>query len=114
MWELLKPVFASGSILRLTPHPTYPLEANGVRIGKYTPDFEYFDTRGTHHVVETKGYMTAEASLRIRVFKALYPSVRFHLIRQTAWNAYKAGRVKKGGAAAKVVDSFLASLSPAP
>lgn len=73
-----------GEIKKLARQCKYYLSANGIEIGSYKPDFEYYDNKLERViVVECKGRMTGEASLRIRVFLALYPDLDFVLIRQS-------------------------------
>lgn len=68
-------------ITDLTCQPEFELKVNDIRIGKYTADFAYIENK-KKVVVEAKGYMTKDASLRIRVFKALYPEIEFVLVKQ--------------------------------
>ncbi len=41
----LKLLAQAKTILNLEVHPIYPLEINGVKIGRYTPDFTYLERR---------------------------------------------------------------------
>jgi hypothetical protein len=72
----------AGLISGLQHHPpAYPLEVNGTKIGRYQPDFVYFDNDVGHSIVEdVKSPMTKKLEayrLRIKVFRALYPDVDF-------------------------------------
>jgi hypothetical protein len=59
--------------------PEYPLKVNGVLIGYFTPDFGYFEG-GRNFVDDVKGVVTAEASLRMRIFMACYPEIRLRIV----------------------------------
>ena len=76
-------------IKALGVHPKYPLKVNGVLIGVYTADFAYFE--GGRQVTEdVKGMVTPEASLRMRVFMALYPSHELRIVdRKGGWERFK-------------------------
>lgn len=75
----LKLMERARAIRGLGVHPAYPLKVNGVVIGTYTADFVYFD--GGRQVVEdVKGLVTGEASLRMRIFMALYPAHELRVV----------------------------------
>ena len=59
--------------------PEFPLKINGVLIGFFTPDFGYFEG-GRQYVDDVKGMITAEASLRMRVFMACFPDIRLRIV----------------------------------
>lgn len=63
----------------VTVKPEFPLKINGVLIGHFTPDFGYFEG-GRQYVDDVKGMITAEASLRMRVFMACYPEIRLRIV----------------------------------
>jgi Protein of unknown function (DUF1064). len=67
-----------GLIRNLEVHPVYELVVNGVRVGKFTPDFRYF--RGNAVVVEDfkspATVKTKDYQLRKRLTEALYPGTK--------------------------------------
>ena len=67
----LKLMERAGHIARLTVHPVLPLAVNGVKIGKYTPDFRY-EEGPEIHFEDVKGVMTRDAALRIKLAEAIY------------------------------------------
>jgi len=77
----LKWLERAGDIKALTVHPRFPLTINGVTIGHYTGDFLYY-SGGRKTLEDVKGTITAEASLRLRVFKALHPEIAIHIHRR--------------------------------
>lgn len=46
----------------------------------YTPDFKITHLDGTHHWVETKGYMDAKSKTKIKRFEKYYPSEKLTLV----------------------------------
>lgn len=76
----LKMQQAAGVIYDLLVHPVFPLVVNGTKIGRYTADFRY-KSDGDEVVVEVKGFVTRDYSLRKRLFKALYPELVFLEVR---------------------------------
>lgn len=66
----------AGLISMLDVHPVFPLEINGVYIGRFTPDFSYTTGTGCQIVVEDvkggRATKTEAYSLRKRVFQACY------------------------------------------
>lgn len=72
-YATLKLLERAKDIKALGVHPVYPLKVNGVVIGTYKPDFVYF--KGGRQIIEdVKGIITKDASLRMRLFMALYPT----------------------------------------
>ncbi len=74
-WLELRALEAAGEISQLTAHPVYELEANGIRIGRITPDASYVTKDGEMVIEDTKGgRVTATEAYRLRrkVFQALY------------------------------------------
>jgi len=47
----------------------------------YTPDFKVIDLDGTHHWVETKGYMDAKSATKIKRFAKYYPEETLKIVR---------------------------------
>lgn len=76
----------------LACHPRFPLTINGVTIGVYTGDFIYH-SGGRKVVEDVKGRMTAEASLRLRVFKALNPDIEVRIHHKGESKALKQRKV---------------------
>lgn len=79
-------------IKALARQPKYPLTVNGVTIGTYTPDFCYFE--GGRKVCEdVKGVVTQVASLRMRLFKALYPDIELRTVKKGVSAQFKQRKV---------------------
>ncbi len=69
----LKLLEKAGQISHFSVHPRFELVVCGQVIGRYTPDFYYVDEVLKKETVEdVKGVMTRDASIRIRVFQALF------------------------------------------
>lgn len=64
-------------IRELELQPKFPLEINGVKIGRYTADFRYINKQGRVVVEEVKGYKDSLYKFRIKVFHALYGNSDF-------------------------------------
>lgn len=75
----LKLLERAKEIKSLGVHPVYPLRINGVTIGTYKPDFAFFEG-GRKIAEDVKGLVTAEASLRMRVFMACYPEIELRIV----------------------------------
>jgi len=70
-YQELKLLQAAGEISHLGVHPSWELVVNGVKIGKYTADFEYRE--GKEYVVEDyKGVRTRDYVLRKKLMLALH------------------------------------------
>ena len=69
------------SDLQAHPQPTYRLEVNGELICKYSPDFEYTDRNGSRRVEDTKGVLTKECALKLKLMKACH-GIDVELIRR--------------------------------
>lgn len=68
-----------GEITDLRPHPIFTLWVNGQQIGIFTPDSCYRE-HGELVVCEVKSPATrrlADYRLRLKIFRACYPTVRF-------------------------------------
>lgn len=65
-YDLLKRRVEQGEISDLTCHPSWELEANGVRIGRYTADFSYTQN-GALVVEDVKSAPTRTTDYRLRV-----------------------------------------------
>ena len=88
-YSQLKLLERAREIKALGVHPKYPLKVNGVLIGVYTADFVYFEG-GRQIVEDVKGMVTPEASLRMRVFMALFPSHELRIVdRKGGWERFK-------------------------
>ena len=65
----------AGEVVKLTPHPVYQLLVNGVRIGKFTADFEWVSKDGEVHIEDVKGGQATKTTayrLRKRLFEACH------------------------------------------
>jgi Protein of unknown function (DUF1064) len=64
----------AGRIRAWSRAPLFPLVVNGVKIGRYTPDFAVTHLDGREELLEVKGGLIAR-DFRIRwlLFRALYP-----------------------------------------
>lgn len=79
-------------IKALAVHPVFFLVVNGVTVGKFTADFMYHE--GGRKVVEdVKGLVTPEASLRMRVFMALYPDHELRVVKKGVPTQFKQRKV---------------------
>lgn len=92
----LKLLEKAKEIYHLKTHVSFPLERGEVRVTEmrgnkvriYTVDFAYLEPKlgesgGWQRVVEdTKGVRTGESSLRMSIFKALYPEIELRVIKQ--------------------------------
>ncbi len=86
----LKALEAAGEIHNLTLQPRYEFVVNGVRVGRYTPDFEYMDNDGDIHTEDVKGVRTRDLSLRVKLMRAC------HGVTVALWPAKTARKRKKG------------------
>lgn len=77
--QQLKLMERARAILALAHQPKFPLVVNGVTVGVYTPDFIYFDA-GRTICEDVKGIVTEAASLRMRLFMALYPNHELRIV----------------------------------
>jgi hypothetical protein len=82
----LKALQAAGEIHGLKLQPRYEFVVNGVRVGRYTPDFEYMDNEGDIHTEDVKGVRTRDLSLRLKLMRAC------HGVTVTLWPARKPAR----------------------
>lgn len=81
-WVELCLLERAGTITGLQRQTVFKMNVNGVFVGKYTPDFEYHEG-GKRVVEDVKGVVTEAASLRMKVFQALHPEIRFAVIKKT-------------------------------
>lgn len=58
--------------LQAHPQPRYRLDVNGVHVCVYHPDFEYLDRDGEKRVEDTKGILTKDHEMKLRLMKALH------------------------------------------
>ena len=63
-----------GAVSDLVVQPTWALEVNGVKVGRYTADFQYLDVPRNERVVEDfkGGPVSRDVPLRLKLMKALY------------------------------------------
>ena len=63
------------------PQQPIPLSVNGVKIGKMVCDFKLLHVDETLEYVEVKGMETAVYRLKLKILRALYPELKFTVIR---------------------------------
>jgi len=68
----LKQLRAIGDICDLKVHPRWEFVVGGVRIGRYTADFQYRDRKLETHVEDVKGVKSRDLALRLNLMKALH------------------------------------------
>lgn len=78
-WCNLRLFERARQIRAVARQPEFPLKINGETIGHYTPDFVYYEN-GRRIVEDVKGTVTEAASLRMRVFQALYPDIELRIV----------------------------------
>lgn len=88
----LKLLQRAGEIKALGVHPAYSLIINGTPVGKFTADFAYFEG-GRKIVEDVKGIVTEAASLRMRIFMALYPEHELRVIMKGQSKPFKQRKV---------------------
>ena len=72
----LKLLLRAAEIAGLELQPRYDLIVNGIKVGRYTPDFTYREVKsGIRVVEESKGFRVRDYALRRNLFKALYPDL---------------------------------------
>ena len=75
-WRNLKLLERAGKIERLERQPTYKLIVDGSSIGRFTPDFQFFDLdQNRFRVIDVKSPATASETafrLRKKLFTAIY------------------------------------------
>ena len=77
-FQELSLLLLAGDIADLEIQPRFELIVHETKIGRYTPDFRYKDTQTGEVVVEeVKGFRTRDYILRAKLFKALYPQIKF-------------------------------------
>lgn len=69
---ILKSMEQAGEIFRLKLQPRWDLVVNGVKIGRYTGDFEYYNADGDYVVEDAKGVKTRDYVLRKKLMLALF------------------------------------------
>lgn len=74
----LKLLERAGVIKGLRPHPRFALLVNHELIGHYTPDSSYIEGKTyTVEDVKSRPTRTTDYVLRSKLFRALYPHIRF-------------------------------------
>jgi hypothetical protein len=68
----LKMLANAGAIQRLQMQPVFPLIVNGVRVGKYIGDYQYYLPDGELVVEDCKGWPTPVYRLKKRIVAAQY------------------------------------------
>lgn len=59
----------------------FPIVVNEKKVCNYIVDFAIIDKDGNKEYIEVKGYMTPVASLKIKLFRALYPDHKLTIIK---------------------------------
>ena len=89
---------AAGYLTALEIQPEYRLEVNGHLVCKYRADFRYslsdsglalanlgagkiWNAMAREIVEEVKGFMTRDAAIKIKLFKALFPELELRVIK---------------------------------
>ena len=63
----------NGNIHSLELQPKFALDVNGVKIGRYTGDFKYYDyDKGEYVIEDCKGYPSRDYVLRKKLMLALH------------------------------------------
>lgn len=60
---------------------TFQLVVNGVKVGRHKVDFLVTLADGTQEVHEVKGFVVRDFPLRRRLFMALYPGIKYVVIK---------------------------------
>lgn len=60
---------------------TYDLKVNDILICRHIVDFEIIDKAGNKYVEDVKGVKTAAWSIKYKLFKALYPGIKYIIIK---------------------------------
>lgn len=88
-YSQLKLLERAREIKALAVHPKFPLHVSDVLIGVYTADFIYYEG-GRQIVEDVKGVVTPEASLRMRVFMAIYKNHELRIVdSRGGWEKFK-------------------------
>ena len=68
----------AGEIYDLKTKTRFPLIISGVKVGNYTSDFDWIETKNCEwRVHDSKGgYTTPLSKFRMKVFSALYPGIK--------------------------------------
>jgi hypothetical protein len=69
----------TGEISDLKCHTRWPLEVNGIIIGKYESDFDYMEN-GFRVVEDVKGKQTPLSALKFKHAKAQYAMYGWHIV----------------------------------
>ena len=59
----------------------YELRVNGCLIGHHKPDFTVWTNDGRIEIHETKGMITSDFMLRKNLFEAIYPEMKYIIIK---------------------------------
>jgi hypothetical protein len=75
-YEELKILQRGGLIADLKIQPRFDFMVNGIKVGRFTPDFQYTEKCGRVFIEDVKGGKATKTEayrLRVRLFRALYP-----------------------------------------
>jgi hypothetical protein len=75
-------LLGSGEIKAFEYGKRFELYVNGKFVGGHKPDFLVTLNNNVKEVHETKGVVTADFSLRKNLFEALYPNIKYIVIRK--------------------------------
>lgn len=79
-WDELKLYERAGQIARLKRQVPYTLAINSVPICKYIVDFEYAIADNKICVEDVKGYFTDVSRLKVKMFRACYPTIELKIV----------------------------------
>ena len=65
---------------RIVVGPTYIIRCNGVKVCTHKPDFELWYDDKLIRIEEYKGVRTAVFNLKLKLFKANYPEIKYVLV----------------------------------
>lgn len=70
---------AAGEISGLLRQVPWPLKVNDKLVCKWVVDFLYVAKDGTPVLEDVKGMITRDASIKIKLARALYPNIRIEI-----------------------------------
>lgn len=71
---------SAGKIVDWERQIRFDLTVNGVKICKFIIDFKIVENNGHVHFEEVKGWAAPEYKLKLKLFRALYPSLDYRLV----------------------------------
>ena len=70
----------AGRILAWRRATFYRIEINGIRCGRYTPDFVIVHRGGSEELIEVKGWAARDFVFRFNVFRASRPDLKITVV----------------------------------